>query len=273
MDVQQEVLIFGFGAFAPGMIGEIVDYGVWPEQSRQYWTLATLTQNLSDICPGTRSASLLEALKQATKAISELEFFKQSGPRMHLSLGFIDAGRGQDRDTIFRFCRDHGGGIWYPSTGIGITASKKDLNEGVTPKPGEKYGPYWFRRPDASRGCDWYGYDSNYAKTKVHEFLAAPEGDEGSLRLFVGAKDRHILLSDHLYGEYPTKTEGRGRTVIEFKERPGMEQHYLDVLAGLIMAASARGISLPGTEGFYQSAKKRGIRRISQDKVNAQFGG
>jgi len=45
------------------------------------------------------------------------------------------------------------------------------------------------------------------------------------------------------------KTEGRGRTVDEWKMRPSVtDNHWFDCLVGCAVAASMQGVVLPGTD-------------------------
>ena len=81
-------------------------------------------------------------------------------------------------------------------------------------------------------------------------------GDPGCLSLFAHAGDPsggrgadHRLLADHLTAEYRIKTEGRGRTVDEWKLRvEGLDNHWLDCLVGAAVAASMQGAVLFGTD-------------------------
>jgi len=57
------------------------------------------------------------------------------------------------------------------------------------------------------------------------------------------------MLSEHLTSEYRVKTEGRGRTVDEWKLRvDGLDNHWLDCLVGSAVAASMEGAILFGTD-------------------------
>jgi hypothetical protein len=59
---------------------------------------------------------------------------------------------------------------------------------------------------------------------------------------------QHRLLAEHLTSEYRVRTEGRGRTVDEWKLRPERpDNHWLDCLVGCAVAASMDGAVLPGT--------------------------
>ncbi|MBE7455465.1 MAG: phage terminase large subunit family protein [Phycisphaerae bacterium] len=94
-------------------------------------------------------------------------------------------------------------------------------------------------------------------KSFVHARLAVPMGDPGCLSLFGRTPDDHRLLAEHLTGEYRVKTEGRGRTVDEWKLRlDGADNHWLDCLVGCAVSASMEGAVLFGT-GVRPQARTR----------------
>jgi hypothetical protein len=87
-------------------------------------------------------------------------------------------------------------------------------------------------------------------------------GDPGSLSLFGHNPDHHRLIAEHLTSEYRVKTEGRGRTVDEWKLRlDGLDNHWLDCLVGAAVAASMGGAVLFGTD---QKAPPRRRVRLSE---------
>jgi hypothetical protein len=68
------------------------------------------------------------------------------------------------------------------------------------------------------------------------------------------------MLAEQLTAEYFVKTEGRGRTVDEWKMRPEQsDNHWLDCLVGAAVAASMQGAVLFGTDGV-ASPKRKAIR-------------
>ncbi|MFO0491385.1 MAG: hypothetical protein ACK51T_03030, partial [bacterium] len=92
-------------------------------------------------------------------------------------------------------------------------------------------------------------FDTNFWKSFVHARLAVPMGDPGGLSLFGHKPEHHRLLSEHLTSEYRVRTEGRGRTVDEWKLRvEGLDNHWLDGLVGCAVAASMEGAVLFGTD-------------------------
>jgi hypothetical protein len=81
---------------------------------------------------------------------------------------------------------------------------------------------------------------------------------KGCLSLFGDRADQHRLLAEHLTAEYRVKTEGRGRTVDEWKMRPERgDNHWLDCLVGCAVAASIQGAVLLGTEGVAPAKRQR----------------
>ncbi len=90
-------------------------------------------------------------------------------------------------------------------------------------------------------------YDTNFWKSFAQARLGVPVGDPGCLSLHGRKPDTHRLFAEHLTAEYRVKTEGRGRTVDEWKLRAsGVDNHWLDCLVGAAVAASIQGASLFG---------------------------
>jgi hypothetical protein len=69
----------------------------------------------------------------------------------------------------------------------------------------------------------------------------------------------HQLLAEHLTSEYRVKTQGRDRTVDEWKLRvDGVDNHWLDCLVGCAVAASMQGAVLYGIDT--RQAPRRRLR-------------
>jgi hypothetical protein len=78
--------------------------------------------------------------------------------------------------------------------------------------------------------------------------LAVASGDAGCLSLFGRKLEQHRMFSEQITAEYRVATQGRGRTVEEWKMRPEQsENHWLDCLVGCAVAASIQGAVLFGT--------------------------
>jgi putative transposase len=69
-----------------------------------------------------------------------------------------------------------------------------------------------------------------------------------TLRIAVST-ETHRLLAEHLTSEYFIKTQARGRSVDEWKQRPEQpDNHWFDCLAEASFGASMLGCVLPGTD-------------------------
>jgi hypothetical protein len=269
IDVQRGVLPYVVCGFAPGFRGYVLDYGTWPEQSR-WWSTRSLSRTIQEELPGmSNEAALFESLKHLTSKLMKQGWMRQ-GQRLNIGLGLIDASWGPSTDTVFKFAREYGGGVWIPAYGQAVTASQKDLHEDK-PKPREQTGPYWRRRFDSHRVHDYFRIDSNFWKTKVQQCFAAPENEDGSLRLFLG---EHQQYADHLTSEYPVETEARtikAKRVVEWKLRPDRENHWLDCTYFCCAAASVQRIILPGTEDFYTGLRRRKPKIVTQSELDGRF--
>ena len=117
-------------------------------------------------------------------------------------------------------------------------------------KPGERVGLNW-RIPNVrgKRAVRHVLFDANYWKSFIQARLCVAMGDRGCLSLFGTKPDQHRLFAEHLTAEYRVKTEGRGRTVDEWKIRPEQpDNHWLDCLVGCAVAGSMQGAMLFGTD-------------------------
>jgi len=126
-------------------------------------------------------------------------------------------------------------------------------------RPGDRVRHNW-RMPNVAgkRAVRHVVYDTNFWKSFNHARLSVPMGDRGCLSLFGDSPDQHRLMTEHLTSEYRVKTEGRGRTVDEWKQRPERgDNHWFDCLVGCAVAASIQGAVLEGTGGPATSKRER----------------
>jgi hypothetical protein len=172
----------------------------------------------------------------------------------------IDANWGSSTDVVYQFCRQSPhAGVLMPSHGRYVGASSIPFSD-YKRKRGDRVGLNW-RIPvvTGKRAVRHVVFDTNFWKSFVHARLAVPMGDPGCLSLFGSKPDPHRLLAEHMTSEYRVKTEGRGRTVDEWKVRvEGLDNHWLDCLVGCAVAASMHGAVLFGTDAV--AAPRRRIR-------------
>jgi len=258
IDVQASLLFFVVAAWEDDFTGYVIDYGTFPDQKRSYFTLrdARLTLTVATKAGGLEGA-IYAGLETLTKDYLGREWRRDDGAMFRVERCLIDANWGSSTDIVYQFCRQSAhAGIVLPSHGRFVGASSQPFSE-YKRKPGDRVGLNW-RMPNVQgkRAVRHAIYDTNYWKSFVYARLAVAMGDRGCLSLFGDKPEQHRLLSEHLTAEYRVKTEGRGRTVDEWKQRPERgDNHWFDCLVGCAVAASIQGVILPGTDG--QAVAKR----------------
>ena len=187
------------------------------------------------------------------------EWQRDDGAMLRIERCLIDANWGTSTDVVYQFCRQskHASAL-MPSHGRFVGASSQPFSE-YKRRPGDRVGHNW-RIPNVQgkRAVRHVIYDTNYWKSFVHARLAVPMGERSCLSLFGSHADQHRLLADHLTAEYRVRTEGRGRSVDEWKMRPERaDNHGLDCLVGSAVAASMLGAELPGIVTSAPARKSR----------------
>jgi hypothetical protein len=108
------------------------------------------------------------------------------------------------------------------------------------PRPGERAGPGW-KLTTRDRHLV---VDVNHWKSFLAERARTPSGAAGCLALFDPGPGRsHKMLADHWAAEYPVEAKANGRTVDEWKERPGRDNDLFDCAVGAAVAASVGGLA------------------------------
>lgn len=260
VDVQANLLFYLVAAWEEDFTGYVIDYGTWPDQQRPYFTLRDARMTLAAV---TKShgieGAIFAGLEALTVELLQRDWRRDDGAALRIDRCLIDANWGSSTDVIYQFCRQSThAGIVMPSHGRFVGASSQPFSE-YKRRPGDRLGHNW-RIPNVhgKRAVRHVVYDTNYWKTFVHARLAVPMGDRGCLSLFGESPEQHRLLAEQLTAEYRIKTEGRGRTVDEWKLRPERgDNHWLDCLVGAAVAASMQGVALLGMEPVSQKRRER----------------
>lgn len=260
IDVQASLLFWIVAAWEDDFTGYILDYGSWPDQKRAYFTLrdARLTLTAATASGGLEGA-IYAGLEAITTDLLGRAWRRDDGADLPIERCLIDANWGSSTDVVYQFCRQSAhAGIVLPSHGRFVGASSQPFSE-YKRRPGDRVGFNW-RMPNVQgkRAVRHALYDTNFWKSFVHARLAVPMGEKGCLSLFGDRPDPHRLFAEHLTAEFRVKTEGRGRTVDEWKMRPERsDNHWLDCLVGAAVAASIQGAVLFGTDGRAPAKRER----------------
>ena len=260
IDVQANLLFFVVAAWEDAFSGFVVDYGTFPDQQRPYFTLrdARNTLGLTTQSSGLEG-SIYAGLERLTSDYLAREWPRDDSAMLRIERCLVDANWGSSTDVVYQFCRQSPhASLIMPSHGRFAGASSQPFSE-YKRKPGDRVGHNW-RMPNVrgKRAVRHIVYDTNYWKTFIHARLAVAMGDRGSLSLFGDKADQHRLFAEHLTAEYRVKTEGRGRTVDEWKMRPERgDNHWFDCLVGCAVSASMQGVVLDGTQATAPVKRQR----------------
>jgi len=270
IDVQAKALFWLVVAWEEDFTGNVIDYGTEPDQKdpHAYFTLRDIRRTLAAAAPHAGlEGAVYAGLERLVENKLSREWRRDDGAMVRIDRCLIDANWGQSSDVVYQFCRQsRHANLIMPSHGRYVGASSIPFSE-YKRKRGDRVGLNW-RIPviTGKRAVRHVVFDTNYWKSFVQARLAVPMGDPGCLALFGrtgGSSNRtattHQLLAEHLTSEYRVKTQGRGRTVDEWKLRvDGLDNHWLDCLVGCAVAASMQGAVLYGTD--VQPAPRRRIR-------------
>jgi hypothetical protein len=202
---------------------------------------------------------------------------RDDGVEMHITRCPIDANWGESTDTVYKFCRESDWkGVVIPSHGKYVGASSRPWEQ-YTRREGELLGNHWMLPSiKGKRAVRHLLFDTNFWKTFVHERLSIGIGDPGCLSLYGpkpkpgGAGDElHRMIGEHWTAEYCVRTQGHGRTVQEWKPRPGrLDNDLFDCITGAAVAASMLGCSALGKPKPAGGARKPPRRRAKVSYIN-----
>lgn len=250
IDVQKAQLFYVVIAWAEDFTGAVIDYGSWPDQHRHEYSLADANPSIQTLFPKAGfEGGLYAALSALTDECLGREWEREDGAVLKIERALVDANWGQSTDVVYQFCRQSShAGVILPSHGRYVGASSKPMTE-YRKQQGDRLGFNWMIPNVAGkRAIRHVIYDTNYWKSFIHARLAVPIGDKGALTLYGRIPGTHQLFAEHLTAEYRVKTQGRGRTVDEWKLKPqSHDNHFLDCVAGCAVCGSMLGASLPET--------------------------
>lgn len=246
IDVHKALLYYAVCAWADDFTGQVVDYGVWPDQGRAYFTLADAQLTIQQQLRGGLQAQILHALSTCSGDLLGREWRREDGAALKVGRLLVDANWGEATDTVYLFARrSPHAALIHPAHGKFVGAKSKPWHL-YERREGQRLGLHWLIAPLAGRTQPAVTTDVNWWKTFVRERLQTAVGDRGALTLFgrPGQAD-HRLLGDHLVAEYGVQVSAHGRTVVEWSWRPERnDNHWLDCVVGCAVGASIEGAVL-----------------------------
>lgn len=249
IDVQASMLFWAAVAWADDFSGWLLDYGTWPDQGVERFTLRDPRVTLADVFPSMgEEGRIRAALERLTADLCGRAWRRDDGAEVRVERLMVDAG--YQADVVYQHCRTSPfAAILLPSHGKYIGAESTPMDQ-YRKNQGDRVGPSW-RIPVGSgrRSIRHAIFDSNHWKTFVFARLATALGDHGSLSLFGSKPAAHRLLSEHLTAEYRVRVSAKGREIDVWKlrtEKP--DNHWFDCCVGAAIGASIQGVALAGME-------------------------
>ena len=265
IDVQAECLYYCVTAFNEQYGGNVIDYGVWPEQPQRYFTLKTLTRTARNVYHAADEESAIRAaLVDLLPKIEGAQFWdpdKRQNYRVEKIL--VDARF--KTAVVEKAIIDSGSSIAMPALGYGIGAKSNPMSTWASGKrPGARRGEHWqIHRPEG-RSRQYVHVDSNFWKNEAHTALIVEPTHEHAVRLYSDVyRSHHQMFADHCVSEIASRVESKGRIVDEWDlKHSTLDNHLWDCFVGCFVAASLTGIK-KGTHGSRGTQKKKRKGRIS----------
>lgn len=241
IDVQQRLLYWAVIAWGQGFRGHMVRYGTWPQQPAPLFTYATARHTIASKYSGGLTAQLSAALRDCASWIEGLEIPTANGlvkvERIGIDTGWKpsvahELARGWSRPKFLLPCK-----------GQGLGPENRPFSE-YQLRAGEESGHHWRETPQPRWKTRLFHIDVNEWKTRLHQSLAAANGDPESLTLPAGIVDGNSQLIAHLLAENVQEQTANGRTVFCWElpsNKP--DNHWFDCATGAMALASRCGIT------------------------------
>jgi len=260
-DVQQSLLYYTVAAVKDDGSCHIIRYGTYPEQDEPYFTLREARKKLAHKYP---QAGDMAALSQGIVDLSDWLFSQtwrnEDGGVVPLELAAFDA-RWKTEVVRQALARSKHAKNLVAYMGQSFRAADKPINERKY-DPGARVGLGWVvTKRKAAADVRGVISDVNFWKTSLHDQLAIRIGHPGAITTYQG---KHRMWAEHVTAEYAIQTEGRGRTVMEWRLRPGADNHWFDTAVGCLVLGSMLGCNGPEIGDGMERRRKRRIKRKTE---------
>jgi len=260
-DVQQSLLYYTVAAVKDDGSCHVIRYGTYPEQDEPYFTLREARKKLAHKYP---QAGDMAALSQGIVDLSDWLFSQtwrnEDGGVVPLELAAFDA-RWKTEVVRQALARSKHAKNLVAYMGQSFRAADKPINERKY-DPGARVGLGWVvTKRKAAADVRGVISDVNFWKTSLHDQLAIRIGHPGAITTYQG---KHRMWAEHITAEYAIQTEGRGRTVMEWRLRPGADNHWFDTAVGCLVLGSMLGCNVPEIADGMERRRKRRVKRKTE---------
>lgn len=244
IDVHKNLLYYAVCAFTQEFDGVIVDYGTYPKQSRNVFTLDDAFPDLmTKAQTNSVNPAVYRGLSATVDMLLDKDWTRADGTPVDIEKIGIDAGWGATHQLVLKFIQEHRSrNTLFPSLGRYYGASTRQIDDYKTAASSRR-GDHWLMYRDAIKApTGQVLFDANHWKTRVLNGLKAKEGDPARLRVN-GSWEEHALLIKHLHSEFVVVEEANGarKEVWKARQKGWKDNHYFDCITGSLVAASIAG--------------------------------
>lgn len=252
-------------AWTTRFAGYVIEYGTWPKQPGNFFTMASAPCRLVDVYNKPTNEAVLLGLDDLLKYLAAKKYpFSGAPGDCTINRILVDANYGTYSESIYGLIRAHPNRqAITPAHGRYVGAASLPFNA-RTRKPGDVLGWHW-RLSQYQRAVRCVLYDTNFWKSFIAMRLNQPPGV--GIAVYGTEASGHRQLFEHWMGEVPMEVTCRGTTLIEWKNKSSRpDQHWFDCLVGCAVAASIEGI---GAE-YQKPTSARKVRRVSLQEMYAE---
>jgi hypothetical protein len=262
IDVQGELLYWLVVAWErDSFSGWVLEYGTWPEQVSNHFSLRSAQQTLSKKYPGMgQEARWTAGLNALITALAERQY-KGQNRSLSIELLGIDQAYGNSTRTVRSIVHSHPNRtLLLACQGKYVAPDARPINDWPK-KPGELRGDNWLCKTQTDGGRLALA-DTNAWKSFANSRLNVATGDPGSLSLFrPKLVTEHRLFAEHCRAEVPTVKSGK-EIWTSPPNRP--DNHWWDGLYWTAVLAAIRGARLSHLLPMTPRAPKRKPKRVSK---------
>lgn len=262
-DVHDAILYYAVAAVGSDFTGAIVDYGTFPKQPTDHFTMYTVRKTLQEeLGSDSVEQAVTDGVKWLGNHLCNRAWITPDGDSVPMSLGLFDVGYLPDPVAMGIRLSDFPH-LLMGSRGIGIGPSKKPMTDyDMSPKRvrtcgPDKKRPRWFVPKETVGGVPVLQFDANFWKGKLCSRLMQPRNTPGDWALWGNHRTDHSAFVNHLIAEEPVmQTDGPNACRV-FRTRPNFENHFWDTSVGCVLGASFKGLQLPECDSIaVQKSKK-----------------
>lgn len=241
VDVMHKALYWMVCGWEPDFTGYILDYGTFPDQHRDYFTLFYVKKTLGLLYPRFgKEGAIAAGLTALINGLVKREFSRLNGGIAKIDRIIVDTSDGVMEKTLHQaILMSPFSGVVTPASGWGSNATLAPMSNWKT-RPGE-YNNHTVFSKEKKDDLKTLKVDTNFWKTFVANRLSVGMGDKGCLSIFGRSPEKHKMLADHLTSEIRSIDEARSRSIEVWKAKANRDNHFFDCLVGCAAGASFGG--------------------------------